>query len=233
MNLEKYLIILLIFIVGCQKKTSNDKKIDSTKIEEAKKPKFLTESIDTLINSKGYLVIGNKSAEIEIIKVADSLKFSDFKIIDFKNDILFVAKNLDKKRFEVYEKYNPKVTFSDFKVKIYNGELVEPDFEKFPWAKRNITRIKEECKNGINFAGKYTLVIWGCGSPCQSGVIVDRTNGKIYNDYFSTYGSEYKKDSSLIIFNSALIDEKTQLMSLHNIVEVSTEIWNGTEFKKI
>ena len=56
---------------------------------------------------------------------------------------------------------------------------------------------------------------------------------QIHDGYFSTYGSEFKKDSKLIIINSALIDEKTKLMNLHNIVDVSTEIWNENEFKKL
>lgn len=236
MNHSKYLILLLIFIASCQKKSSDNKNFEKVQIESENKnikPEYLLEPIDTLINSEKYLVIGNEKAEVKIIAKSDSLKYSDFELVDFKEDILFVAKNLDKKRVKIYEKYNPKFTFTDYKAPIYKGELVEPDFSSFPWAKRYITRIKEECKNGINFAGKFTLVTWGCGSNCQGGVLVDRTNGKMYNDYFAAYGTEFKKDSKLIIFNSALIDEKTKLIQLHNIEEVSTEVWNGKEFKKI
>ncbi|WP_162623208.1 hypothetical protein [Confluentibacter sediminis] len=190
------------------------------------------EEIDTLINTADYLIIGNKKAEIKIVNDKDSLNFPNFKVVDKKNNILIIAKNLDETKFKVYEKLNPKYNFDKYQSEIYNGKLAEPDFNSYPEAKRYITRIKEECKNGINFAGKYTLVIWGCGSSCQSGVIVDRINGKIYGDYLSALGSEFRKDSRMIILNSGLIDEETELINFHNMAELSVKLWNGSEFIK-
>ncbi|SFC94520.1 hypothetical protein SAMN04487907_1211 [Zunongwangia mangrovi] len=232
------IIIFLILLVACENKASDKEEYNVENIEKTQIKKHIenneltksTEPLDTLINTHRFLAIGNVNAEIKIINQSDSLKYKDFKVVDFKDQILVVAKNLDENRFEIYERYNPNFTFEDFKVPVYNGTLVEPDFESYPWAKRFITRITDGCKNGINFAGKYTLIIWGCGSPCQGGAIVDRTNGKIYNGYFSTYGSEFRIDSKLIIFNPTLIDEETKLMSLHHIAKVRTEIWNGSEF---
>lgn len=243
MNYSKYFLSFLILIIGCQNRPNEEElnssqkleKIDLNKVDKLKTQNddIDDEPIDTIINSDKYLVIANRNSQINIIKISDSLKYRDFKIVDFKDDMLVVAKNLKEETFEIYEKYNPKSTFTDYKVKVFHGKLVEPDFNNYPWAKRYITTITNECKNGINFAGKYTLVIWGCGSPCQAGAIVDRTNGKIYDGYFSAYDSEFKKDSKLIITNSALIDKKTKLINLHNLVEVSTEIWNGSAFIKL
>lgn len=220
------IIILVFLLIGCQNKTTEKNNVELTQTES------VSEKIDTLINTADYLIIGNKKAEIKIISDKDSLNFPNFKVVDKKNDILIIAKNLDESKLEVYEKLNPKYDFDKYKSEIYNGKLAEPDFNSYPDAKRYITRIKEECKNGINFAGKYTLVIWGCGSPCQSGVVVDRINGKIYADYFSTFGSEFRKDSRMIILNSGLIDEKKELINFHNMVELSVELWNGSEFIK-
>jgi hypothetical protein len=36
----------------------------------------------------------------------------------------------------------------------------------------------------------------------------------------------------MIILNSALIDQNTKLISFHNIVALSVEFWNGSEFIK-
>ena len=226
MNNCNYIIILVFLLIGCQNKTTKKNNLELTQTESVQ------ERNDTLINTTDYLIIGNKEAEIKIIDDKDSLNFPNFKVVDKKNDILIIAKNLDTSKLEVYEKLNTKYDFDKYKSEIYNGNLAEPDFNSYPDAKRYITRIKEECKNGINFAGKYTLVIWGCGSPCQSGVIVDRINGKIYADYFSTFGSEFRKDSRMIILNSGLMDEKTKLINFHNMVELRVELWNGSEFIK-
>lgn len=222
----KYIIILFFFTISCQNKSAEKNNEKSTqKKSESKKT-------DTLINSFDYLIIGNEKSEIKIISDKDSLNFPDFKVVDSKNDVLIIAKNIDESKLEIYEKLNPKYSFDRYKTELYNGKLAKPDFNSYPDEKRFTTRIIEECKNGINFAGRYTLVIWGCGSPCQSGVIVDRINGKIYSNYFSTFGSEFKKDSRMIILNSGLIDENTKLINFHNMVDVSVELWNGSKFIK-
>ena len=227
MKNSNYIMILVFFIVGCQNKSSIKK--NPLPIQAKSK----SAKIDTLINTTDYLILGNRKAEIKIISNKDSLKFADFKIVGQKNNILIVAKNLDISKLEIYQKLNSKFVFDRYKVKLYKGKLAEPDFNSNPEANQYITRIKEACKNGINFSGKYTLVIWGCGSPCQSGVVVDRTNGKIYNGYFSAYGSEFKKDSRMIIINSGLIDEETNLIQFQNIVDLSVAVWNGSEFIKM
>lgn len=225
-----YLIFLILLFVGCQKTKSKQENVE---ISKTKHDTYLDIPIDTLLNSDTYLILGNKNAQIKIVSKNNTSNYIEYKLIDSIGDICFLGKNLDEKTLEIYEKFKPKASFSDYEVKIYSGKLKAPDFNSYPWAKKYITAIKEECNKGINFAGKYTLVIWGCGSPCQDGVIVDRTNGKIYKGYFSSLGSEFKKDSQLIIFNSGLINTETQLMILHKITKVYSAIWNGTEFLKL
>jgi hypothetical protein len=139
---------------------------------------------------------------------------------------------IDNSKGDVSNQLSPKYDFENFKVTLFEGTLAEPDFNTAPGAKQFISRISEACKNGINFAGKYTLVIWGCGTSCQSGVVVDRTNGKIYEGYYSSLGSEFKKDSHMIIINSGLIDETTNVIDDQNMVDLRVELWNGSEFIK-
>lgn len=42
------------------------------------------------------------------------------------------------------------------------------------------TAIRNGASNGPNFAGHYTLVMWGCGSSCRQFAIVDAQTGTVY-----------------------------------------------------
>lgn len=42
------------------------------------------------------------------------------------------------------------------------------------------TRLREALADKPNFAGHYVLTVWGCGTSCISGGIVDKISGKAY-----------------------------------------------------
>jgi len=44
------------------------------------------------------------------------------------------------------------------------------------------TAIKAGAKVGVNFAGHYTIVGWGCGSSCLDWAVVDRRTGAVHFD---------------------------------------------------
>ena len=116
---------------------------------------------------------------------------------------------------------------------MYDGKLAEPNFTTNPEAKMFVTRITEGCKEGVNFGGHYTIIYWGCGTSCQYGVIVDRKTGHIYNEYQSSLGSEFKKDSNLIILNSDYIEEKAQYIPLYQLEKFELKIWKETTFVNV
>ena len=90
--------------------------------------------------------------------------------------------------------------FEDYPVtKEYKGEIAEVDFESAPQYYNFYTAITNGAKEGPNFAGKYTIVTWGCGAPCQSNIVVDSQTGKILDGFFSAWGSDYNIDSTLLI----------------------------------
>ena len=188
---------------------------------------------DTLLNTNNYLILGNRLAKVKIVTEEEVDNFPTFRTLFGYRDDVIIGKNIDYEGVEIYRKYSPQTVFEDYLVSIYEGELADPDFSTNPDAKRFITTIKNECSNGINFAGHYTLVIWGCGSPCQSGVVVDRKTGKIYGGYLTALGSEFKKDSKMIIRNIGAIDNRTNLIEVCSYCDVNHEIWTGTEFKEI
>ncbi len=72
--------------------------------------------------------------------------------------------------------------FADFKVpKVYRGTVHQPSFRgrSREFAEYR-TRICKALNTGPNFAGKYSLVEFGCGSGgCVMGFVTDLTNGSI------------------------------------------------------
>src|ERR1700754_1179935 len=42
------------------------------------------------------------------------------------------------------------------------------------------TRLRENARNGVNFAGHYVAATWGCGSACWSFAIIDARTGQVH-----------------------------------------------------
>ena len=102
---------------------------------------------------------------------------------------------------EVLVKFEPYITFDDFKVDVENVKA-KLDLNSHELGRQFRTAIRECYNDSENlFAGHYTLATWGCGSPCQMNVLIDRRTGKIYDAPDSSVGSEYKKDSRMLIIN--------------------------------
>ncbi|MGK0308536.1 MAG: hypothetical protein ACI8RP_001499 [Urechidicola sp.] len=227
--------LICILILSCQSNTEkeNNKKIDVNETPILTEIVETNDKLDTLLNTNDYLILGEKLAKVKVVKGDEIDNFPTFEILIGYRDDIIIGENVDYDSVEIYKKYNPNTAFKDYQVDIYEGELADPDFSTNPDSKRFITRIKNECENGINFAGHYTLVVWGCGSPCQSGVIVDRKTGKIFGGYSTALGSEFKKDSKMIVRNVGAIDTTTNLIEVCAYCDVNHEIWIGTKFKEI
>ncbi|MCF6142368.1 hypothetical protein L1S34_13810 [Flavobacterium sp. K77] len=102
---------------------------------------------------------------------------------------------------EVLIKFEPYITFDDFKVSIENVKA-KLDLNSHDLGKQFRTAIRESYNDNENlFAGHYIFATWGCGSPCQMNVLIDRRTGKIYDAPDSSVGSEFKKDSRMLIIN--------------------------------
>ena len=70
------------------------------------------------------------------------------------------------------------------------------------------TQIREQARTGPNFAGHFTLVKWGCGSPCLAFIIIDAKTGTVYDPGFPVAcanengmdaSADYKLTSRLLI----------------------------------
>lgn len=107
---------------------------------------------------------------------------------------------------EIYQRYRLRMDAyqSDeaFRVKeAYKGRLAPLDQESHTDAGKFRTALQNGLKQGINFAGHYTVVTVGCGTTCQEHYVVDRTDGKVLDKVQSSVGAKYSADSRIFIVN--------------------------------
>jgi hypothetical protein len=61
------------------------------------------------------------------------------------------------------------------------------------------TRLRQGAAEGPNFAGHYTVVIWGCGTGCQIAAVVDARTGRLSDETLLTAsGLQFRRDSRLL-----------------------------------
>jgi len=77
---------------------------------------------------------------------------------------------------------NPKAPdFKQYPADVYAGKPAPLNLRSHRMARTYRTRIREQLhEQGINFAGRYTIVVMGCGTGCSITAIVDARNGNAY-----------------------------------------------------
>jgi hypothetical protein len=107
--------------------------------------------------------------------------------------------------------------FEDYPVReVYRGPVarVRLDSRK---ARMFRTRLREDAPKGPNFAGRYTVVIWGCGTGCAQMGVVDCVTGRVYFppvEYMDIIDTEdeaarsqwFRLDSRLLVITQNLYD---------------------------
>ena len=72
--------------------------------------------------------------------------------------------------------------------------LTSPDDQRFR------TALRRGAAKGPNFAGAFTVVLWGCGTSCQTGAVIDGRTGRVWNLPQSlSRGAQYKLSSRLFV----------------------------------
>jgi hypothetical protein len=108
-----------------------------------------------------------------------------------------------KNSFDTLLKFNSFLNDTNFYVrpqKIKGDKKL--DFSNHKHRKLFITRTTDEVRErGFNFAGHYSFVYWGCGSPCKLSAVVDLITGKVYNGPPAATGYSFKKNSRILIVN--------------------------------
>jgi hypothetical protein len=96
---------------------------------------------------------------------------------------------------------------------VYSGKTKLPQFKGRDKAYREFrTVIRDGMKDGVNFAGEYSVVQYGCGAGCSIAVVADNRTGQVFDfprgGESNTYMTlQYAKDSRLIIAQWASYDD--------------------------
>jgi hypothetical protein len=70
------------------------------------------------------------------------------------------------------------------------------------------TRLREGSRQGPNFAGAFTVVVWGCGSSCQIIAVIDARTGALSEQTLrTTNGVEFRPESRLFIADPVHADD--------------------------
>lgn len=119
------------------------------------------------------------------------------------------------------EKTGSDPTFEDYPVtETFEGESAPLVFTSETRMFRS--RLQSAAAQGPNFAGKYIIATWGCGTDCLMGGVVDPKTGNTSMIPFSiccvfenapegTEKVEFQKDSKLIIFNGLLDEQESDI----------------------
>ncbi len=97
--------------------------------------------------------------------------------------------------------------FQDFPATVRKAERRSPRIVGHD-ARSFRTMILEGSAYGMNFAGHYTIVHWGCGSSCWDWAMVDRATGKvIFDDGLRDIATDHVADGYALRFrrNSNLL----------------------------
>jgi hypothetical protein len=104
-------------------------------------------------------------------------------------------------------------SFSRYRVAVEKPRITKIDFRKNPDARTYRTRLSEALRGGVNFAGRYIIAGWGCGTGCTNAAVIDTRTGKIhwpeefynvdasYGDGYSDKQLDFRKDSRLLIIH--------------------------------
>src|SRR2546423_11174330 len=64
----------------------------------------------------------------------------------------------------------------------FRGPSAPVDLTSEPGARRFRTVLTQGAAGGVNFAGHFTIVTWGCGTQCQSYAVIDASTGRVFSD---------------------------------------------------
>lgn len=134
-------------------------------------------------------------------------------------------------------------SFSDYRVKAERLTAKQPDLASNKNARMYRTNLRNAAKEGVNFAGRYVLACWGCGTGCLEAAIIDARTGKVFfpavlqgvgTGFCDLPGNvetlDYKPDSRLLIlsgFKGAVRNQPDGKCGIYYFE------WTGADLKQI
>jgi hypothetical protein len=91
--------------------------------------------------------------------------------------------------------------FADYpSTEVFTGRAAPVLLDSARYGRTYRTRLRDGARKGPNFAGAFTVVVWGCGSSCQVGVVINANTGALSRQTLrATNGVEYRRESRLLI----------------------------------
>lgn len=87
---------------------------------------------------------------------------------------------------------------------IHRGRPAPVDITSNSTARQFRTLLKTGAESGPNFAGRFTVVVWGCGTECQSFAVIDARTGRVHDPPTAAeLGLDFRLDSRLLVINPA------------------------------
>jgi hypothetical protein len=121
--------------------------------------------------------------------------------------------------------------FEDYPAtKSFSGRRAPVNLASHPQARRFRTVLQQGAKQGPNFAGKYTVVTWGCGTSCQAIGIINAETGSVYMlDSPAEAGVKFKLDSRLLVVNPPenISEKEPDWLQTHYYV------WDGKQLTQV
>lgn len=178
-----------------------------------------------------FLACNNENSKNDIVKTESEIvntnkvdtTYKDDKTIIVKSEksvdtLIYFISNIDNKTYNVKEEHvllTKKLNFSNY------------EFKKM----FKTTTLKGVEENGVNFAGHFCFVYWGCGSTCKLSAVVDMKTGIVYNGLHSEIGYEFKINSNILVVNPP---DETGFYNKNIMWQQPSEyIWTGKTFKKL
>jgi hypothetical protein len=132
--------------------------------------------------------------------------------------------------------------FSRYPAVVWTGKAKLPNLRSHKDARLFRTALRNAAKEGVNFAGRYVLTTWGCGSSCTVGAIIDGRTGEVFfpkqlNGFWWQFwnGDEtkpfgFQKNSRLLMF---LGFEPGDYNGDRRRYGYHVYLWTGRNLKKI
>ncbi|HEX8291112.1 MAG TPA: hypothetical protein VF570_05125 [Pyrinomonadaceae bacterium] len=106
--------------------------------------------------------------------------------------------------------------FGDYAAPAYRGRAAAPKLTT-PLARNYRTRLREGARRAVNFAGRYKLHTWSCGTGCLQTAFIDAKTGEVFfpkelNGFIACYygtqpvndleeALQFRKGSRLIVMS--------------------------------
>ncbi len=131
-------------------------------------------------------------------------------------------------------KVAPALQFAAYPARPWSGPVAKAR-QDTRFARLFRTAMKDGAAKGPNFAGRFTIVEFGCGTSCVNWAVVDAKTGRVFDPpptaplsimYTSGVGLEFRRDSRLLVLTGGPREGQKP-------DGVYSYVWTGETFRKI